>query len=383
VVRLPRWSLPLPGILDRYIAWRYAGHLVLVMASFWSLSILGNFLDLFNDIEEHRIRGSVVLHYYACWSPFVFHLVAPVAVLVTTLVTFGILSKNNEITAMKAGGISIYRITLPTIVLGVLGSLCLFSLSDYILPYTNRLADADRNVIRGQPARTFSYTNHRWVIASDGRMYNYDYLVESKGPPYGFREGTKTDWTGFYGLSVYTLDLKSWTLKERLFSGRATWDGSSYDLEHGWRLAISDRGTTFSKIEHERQRRIEVPSYFTHEQPESDTLAFADLKDHIATLETIGIDVTRLRVQLYRKVAFPTACVIMTLIGIPFSFSVGRRGALYGFGISLMIGLLYWTLLNVFEALGSNALLPPLLAAWAPNLLFGVAGLYLMLNLET
>ncbi|HWX25187.1 MAG TPA: LptF/LptG family permease, partial [Vicinamibacteria bacterium] len=76
IVRFPRWSLPLPGILDRYIARRYAGHLVLVLTSFWSLSILGSFLDLFDDIEEHRIKGAVVFHYYACWSPLVIHLVA-------------------------------------------------------------------------------------------------------------------------------------------------------------------------------------------------------------------------------------------------------------------------------------------------------------------
>jgi LPS export ABC transporter permease LptG/LPS export ABC transporter permease LptF len=384
IVRFPRWSLPLPGILDRYIARRYAGHLVLVLTSFWSLSILGSFLDLFDDIEEHRIKGAVVFHYYACWSPLVIHLVAPIAVLVAVLITFGILSRNNEVTAMKAGGISIYRITLPTVVLGILGSVCLFSLGDYILPYTNRLADVDHNVIRGKPTPIFNYTNHRWVLASDGRIYNYDYLVEGNRPSVaGFPEGTRPDQTGFYGLSVYLLDFKAWALKERLYAAKATWDGSAYDLERGWRLGITKVGTEFHAFDHARTREVEVPGYFTHEQPESDTLAFADLKDHIATLETLGVDVTRLRVQLYRKVAFPTACLIMTLIGIPFSFSVARRGALYGFGISLVIGLLYWTFLNVFEALGSNALLPPLLAAWAPNILFGAAGLYLMLTLDT
>jgi lipopolysaccharide export LptBFGC system permease protein LptF len=75
--------------------------------------------------------------------------------------------------------------------------------------------------------------------------------------------------------------------------------------------------------------------------------------------------------------------VVMTLIGIPFAFVVARRGALYGIAISIVIAIVYWACLETFQALGNNALLAPLLAAWAPNLLFGAAGLYLMLTLET
>ncbi len=73
----------------------------------------------------------------------------------------------------------------------------------------------------------------------------------------------------------------------------------------------------------------------------------------------------------------------MTLIGIPFSFVVARRGALYGIGVSIVIGIVYWACLGIFEALGKNALLAPVLAAWAPNLLFTAAGLYLMFTLDT
>jgi lipopolysaccharide export LptBFGC system permease protein LptF len=73
----------------------------------------------------------------------------------------------------------------------------------------------------------------------------------------------------------------------------------------------------------------------------------------------------------------------MTLIGVPFAFVVARRGALYGIALSIILAIVYWAFLQIFEALGNNALLPPLLAAWAANLLFGAAGLYLMLTLET
>jgi lipopolysaccharide export LptBFGC system permease protein LptF len=112
-------------------------------------------------------------------------------------------------------------------------------------------------------------------------------------------------------------------------------------------------------------------------------LGFAELRAHIASLEALGFDTVPLQVQLHRKLAFPAVGLIMTLLGIPFSFTVARRGALYGIGASVVIAIVYWACLGIFEALGNNALLPPLLAAWAPNLLFGAAGTYLMLTLET
>jgi len=119
------------------------------------------------------------------------------------------------------------------------------------------------------------------------------------------------------------------------------------------------------------------------EQPSTDTLRYDELRVHIAALKSKGLDVTRLEVQLERKVAFPMVALVMTLIGVPFAFAVGSRGALYGIGLSILIAILYWGTLGIFEALGNNAWLHPMLAAWAPNLLFAVAGLYLMLTLET
>ncbi len=128
---------------------------------------------------------------------------------------------------------------------------------------------------------------------------------------------------------------------------------------------------------------IEPPSYFKREEKPSDTMGFGELRGYIASLESRGFDVAKLRVQLHRKLAFPMVGLVMTLLAVPFSFIVARRGALYGIGIAIVIAIVYWAVLATFEALGNNALLHPALAAWAPNLMFGAAGLYLILTLET
>jgi LPS export ABC transporter permease LptF/LPS export ABC transporter permease LptG len=384
VLKLPRPSVPLPSLLDRYVARTLAGHFALVLAGFWAIFLLAHFMDLFDDIQQNRVKGSVVLHYYAFYSPHIVQLVMPVAGLVTVLVTFGVMGRRNEITAMKAGGISVYRATLPSLVMGALGSAFLLLLGEFVLPYTNRIAQMDFNVIRGRPPQSSSPLERRWILGSDGRIYNYDYLVEvARFEAGAAAEGRRRDIT-LYGLSVYDIDPAGWDLSDRLYAARAVWDPyrGGYDLERGWRLSFR-RQPPFRTFETARTREIEPPSYFRREQPESDSLRYQELSDHIAALEKLGLDVTTLKVQLHRKLAFPAVSVVIALIGIPFAFTVGRRGALYGIGISIVIAIVYWACLGIFEALGNNALLPPLLAAWAPNVVFALVGLYMMLTLET
>ena len=88
-------------------------------------------------------------------------------------------------------------------------------------------------------------------------------------------------------------------------------------------------------------------------------------------------------VALHKKLSFPLISVIMCMIAIPFSFSTGKRGSLYGIGLSIMIGVIYWIILGFFEQVGSAGKLLPLLAAWAPNLVFGASGIYLLFTIET
>jgi LPS export ABC transporter permease LptG/LPS export ABC transporter permease LptF len=371
VLRIPRWSVHLPSLLDRYIARAYVGHFLMVLVAFWSIFLLVNFMDLFDDVQRNRIKGIVVLHYYAFSSPNIIHLMVPVAVLVAVLITFGVMSRRNEITAMKAAGISVYRASAPMLGLAVLVCGVMFGMSELLLPPMNKVANQDRNVIRGRPPQTTSTMERRWILGSDSRFYNYDYL----------EQGPRPGAISLYGLSIYDVDPSRWDLRDRLYAARASWNGVSYDLERGWRRSFGP--PRFHAFDQARTREIEPPGYFNQEERESDTLGFEELRRHIASLEKLGLDVTALRVQLHRKLSFPLVTVVMTLIGIPFAFVVARRGALYGIAAAIVIAIFYWGCLAIFEALGSTGLLPPALASWAPNILFGAAGLYLMLTLET
>ncbi len=384
VLRIPRVSLPLPGLLDRYVGRRFVQNFVLVMTSFWALFVLMSFIDLYDDWQQNKFAGSVFFSYYFYFSPQIIHLVAPVGVLVAVLITLGLLSRNNELTAMKAAGISVYRASLPVILLGFLASAMEFGASEYLLPTMNRHAQEHFNVIKGRPPQSTSAFEKRWILGSDNRFYNYDYM---EGAPRA-KDGAPAPAAGaaptLYGLSVYDVDAKSWDLKERLYAARARWNGMQYDMERGWRRTFAPGAKAgFEAFPTMRTREIEEPAYFHEEHTESDKLGFLDLRKRITSLEARGLDVTPLRVQLHRKIAYPMVSLVMTFIGIPFSFVVARRGALYGVAASIVLAIVYWATLSIFEAFGNNARVPEMLAAWAPNLMFGAAGLYLVLTLDT
>ena len=111
--------------------------------------------------------------------------------------------------------------------------------------------------------------------------------------------------------------------------------------------------------------------------------AFGDLRRQIDELSRSGFDVLDLKIDMYGKLAFPLTCLIMAIVGLPFAFSVGKRGAVYGVAIGLAIGLVFWGALGLFTQLGRYEIVPPLLAAWGPNMIFGAGGAYLFLTTRT
>ncbi len=395
VVRIPRLRLRFPSILDRYIVRAWISNVALVLLAFASIYFLGDFMDLIDDFQQNKPGAGVIVHYYAFFLWQIGFTVAPVAVLVGVLITLGLLARRNEITAMKAGGISVYRASLPVLGAGLVASLLLYGTQEWILPQTNKVAAMEKNRIKGRPAQSSDQFDRRWVLASDDRFYNFDYILGNPEGGGGARVGDDPAAGQFsvYGLSIYDVDPKSWQLRDRLYASRALWSPATrtYQLERGWRRTMGPDTTSVRSFETQRVRaigrdpggEIEPPGYFGREDKPSDTMGFGELRAYIASLESRGFDVSKLRVQLHRKIAFPMVGLVMTLLAVPFSFIVAQRGALYGIGIAIVIAIVYWAVLGIFEALGNNGLLAPWLAAWAPNLMFGASGLYLILTLRT
>ncbi|HEX7086244.1 MAG TPA: LptF/LptG family permease [Vicinamibacterales bacterium] len=373
VIRIPSLRLPAFRLLDAYVT-----RLTLKVAALTFVGLLGifyisTFIDLSDKLFKGQTTGAMLLQFFYYQTPEFIYYIIPLTVLISATVAIGILTKNSELVVMQACGISLYRVAAPLVVLAALASWGLFLLQDHVLPYSNRRAQALKHVIRGGSPRTFDVVNRKWLMARDGSIYNYTYYDQRRQE--------------LNGLSVYEFEPSRGDLTRRVYVREAAWVPSSertWRAQEGWVREFA-RGTdptayvTFPS----RDLRLEPPDYFATETEEPDRMTFAQLRRYIEDLAASGVNVTPQVVALHRKISFPFVTLIMTLIAVPFAVTTGKRGALYGISVGIVLAVVYWITINAFGAVGAAGMMPAALAAWAPNLIFGAGAAYLLLTART
>lgn len=366
--------LTFPRIIDRMILSDLGRHVLFVVAGLTVIFLVFTTFELVGEIVQNRVSLGVVLGYLLYLSPQVITYMAPLAVLVGVMVTFGLMASGSQIVALKASGQSIYRMALPVFLLALTLSAGLFAVQNYVLPKTNRQQEDLRQQIKSgkEPARTIYQVDRQWIFGKNDRIYYYRHFDPTSD--------------SFAELSVFDLDPQTFQITRRIWASSAKWqpESQSWLLEYGWVREFD--GTRVTGGDAFRQQRLEVPEtpdYFKRPISEADKLDYAELRNQIDELSAGGFDVLDLKIDLQGKIAFPLTCLVMALVGLPFAFSVGKRGAIYGVAVGLAIGLLFWGALGLFTQMGRYELLPPLLAAWGPNLLFGAGGAYMFLTTRT
>jgi LPS export ABC transporter permease LptF/LPS export ABC transporter permease LptG len=361
-----------PRLMDIYLLRRFFSYFGLLMAAFIFLFEAFTFFELLDDIARHKVPFLIVVDYFRNLTPYLLYQLAPLGALVATLVTIGVMSKNNEIVACKASGISLYRLAGPLLLAGFILASTMIILDDTYLPYANQRQDALRNQIKGRPAQTYTQPQ-RWIFGDNAKIYNYDLFDPNQNL--------------FGGLSVVEIDPATFAIRRRVFASRAQWSDSQnlWVLESGWVRDFADGSV--SKYERFNVKDLpeltEPPSYFHREVRQAFQMNWAELRRYAASLQKAGFDVSALRVQWHRKLAFPLIAPISMLLAFPFAFLVGTRGAVGGVAIGVAIGILYWLGAELLTAMGGVGQLPPFLAGWAPDIIFFFLGLYFFFKMPT
>jgi LPS export ABC transporter permease LptG/LPS export ABC transporter permease LptF len=367
-----------PRILDEYVVREFLLMFLMVLAGFVLLMLVFTFFDLIGDILRNHPALSIVGEYLLNLTPSMLYLIAPLAVLIAALVVFGVLNRNSEIVAMKATGISLYRLVVPIVSIAVCLAVCLFLFDQYYLPQANRRQEALRNVIKGRPAQTYLHPEQKWI-------FGQPHLGER--PRIFYYQIFDPEAKKFANLSIFELDPATFALTRRISASRAVWDADAgtWRFENGWVLDVQDGQpkeyrdflkTSFSEIH-------EPPDYFQKEALESQEMNFGQLDHYIRDLRQSGFDTMRLRVQLWDKLSYPLIAVVMAVLAIPFALSMGRRGSLTGVAVAIGLALAFWVVRGLFEAMGSVGYLPAAMAAWSADVLFALAGGYLLLRTPT
>jgi LPS export ABC transporter permease LptF/LPS export ABC transporter permease LptG len=375
VIRIPQVDLPRPKLLDLYVARTYVRMLLLCVAGIMGLFYISTFLDKSDKLFKGQISLSMLLQYLWWETPQFLYYIIAIAVLLSAIITIGLLTKNSELIVMRACGISIYRTAVPLLIMATVASAVLFAFEERVLAFSNRRADFLNHIIKGGSPQTFDVMNRRWIVGRSGEIYHYQYFNPRLGE--------------LNMLSVFRFDPNTLELAERLYATQAIYrpsypgDPKAWIVTGGWvRELASAQVKQYAPFSTFRAG-FEPAEYFRTEAPEPERMNFAQLRRYIDELQSSGYTVSEHEVALQRKFAFPLVPLVMTLIAVPFAVTTGKRGAMYGIGVGIVLALVYWTIISVFAAFGASGLMPPGLAAWAPNLLFGATAAYLLLTVRT
>lgn len=355
-------------LLDRYVLVEFVKLLLLSLFAFVVIFAIVDLFEKIQDFMDGHASALVVVRYYAYKVPWVTVQVLPVALLMSTFLTLGQMSKFNELTAMVTAGLSTGRIITPLFGVGLACVALSFWLNEVVVPgATIRREEILETEVRHRLTTHPTEYSNLSVLGRDGRIYTAKlYLV----PEQRLQDVTITEFKGD-------------VLTSRLDARLARWDGRHWVLEDGVERRF-DQG---------KEKAMTFPTYTlpgTSEKPESfeknpedpDEMGYGHLADYVKRLEHGGLRAEKYEVQLHQKFAFPWINLIVVVMGAALAARLRNPNAALGFGISVSTAFFYVGLMRAGQALGQSGSLPPLLSAWFANGLLGIIALALLVQAQ-
>ena len=360
-------------ILFRYMIREYLKIFLMCFAGLMTVYLVVDFFEKVRRFIRFDADAMHILTFFLLRMPAIAFQIAPLAVLMATLLTLGMLSRNHEITAMRSCGISLYRTALPFFVCATLIAIGLFALSAVIVPVTNAKAEyVKTTLIEKKNPLAILKTLRPWIQLENQTLLNIE-LMEPDG-------------LVLHGLQLYRLG-PDFQLMEMTEAKEALYTPQGWIMQDGLTRVLSPDGTVATQAFATKPLALsQGPQDFrTGLSGESEELTLTELRARISRLKQDGYNVSRLLTEYHGRIAFPFVSIVMAVVGIALSLKrTGVRGGgmAIGIGQALVIGFLYWAAYSVAIALGRSGVMAPVLAGWMTNLLFLSYGWYLYLKVS-
>lgn len=356
-------------VLSRYIAATFLKLLALTVSSFVAIYLIIDFLEKIRRFSRADSNPEYIVIFFLYKIPAIINQIMPLAILMSTLLTLGILSRSSEIVAMQSCGISLKRIAKPLLVIAFVLSIFTFFSNEAIIPNTSQqLKYIDEVLIQGKNPSTFFRLNNIWYR-------DKNYILQA-------RLFIPTTWT-LKGVTLWQTTDEMQPIK-RLEAENGTWNGHQWTLENVVVKSFNGGRVTETKkiafLPIALQLKINDLKVW---DKNADDMGYFKLKQYTEKLRKAGYDATRYQAQMYAKISMPFACLIMAFVGIPFSLRSGRSsGIALGIGLSIGIGFAYFIINAILISLGGTGVLPPLVAAWAANFIFALSAIWMTLTMH-
>ena len=363
-------------VFDKYVIREFLKTLGVTVLIFLSVYLIADLFERIDDIIENQSSAAVVLSYYIYKTPSMIFNVFPFAILFAVLLTIRNFIIHNELIAIRSNAITLYRIFKPLVILGILASFLTIGVNELILPFTNQKVHDLGYIIKGKENPAYKPSKDSiqqlWYRGSGNRFYNMDLLIRSANE--------------IRKMTIFTLD-KNYQLKERLDAEKVLYQNGKWVFFNGViRTFTGEKWVTRDRFSKRELPLKETFSDFMRVEKKSEEMPFFELRAYLDRLKRSGIAPDQYRtyvVDLYSKLSIPAACTVMVLLGIPFALKTGRyRGTAVGIGLSIVLGFSYWIIYYVGISLGHGGKLPPIIASFAPAVIFGAIGTYSFIHLE-
>lgn len=358
-------------VLNRYLLMYFSRILSLCSAAFIGIYLLIDFFEKIDDFIDHKASSWDYLSYLINSIPFIFVQILPLAILTAVVLTLGGLGRTNEVTAMRACGVSLWKIVQPFMALALVLSFALLLLNEFVVPWNSQQLNNLLEVkLKGK--QQLQLTHHEIWYRDESRIINIAVA--------------KPQEQSIEGVTIYTFDdqqkiVKRTTARNAYFSDNS-WRASevttrTFSPDTG-DLILTQASTTTQALRLERK-----PEDFLTRENINSELNFRQLRQLAEKLEHEGYDSTHQRVDMHNRLSAPFTCLVMGFLGVPFALQKGRKGNIaLGIGISLGIGITYFIIQSLVTAFGYSNALPPIFAAWTANFIFLLLALWLLLNVK-
>jgi lipopolysaccharide export system permease protein len=357
------------GLLSRYVLSQWVKVFLLTALGLPIVSVLTQLTDNLRRLLDRQLTPGTIALSYLYSLPQNIAIMMPAAALFATVFTVGPLARNSEITAAKAGGISFYRIARPLFVASALAAVLCFYIGEWATAATTRQMELQKE----RQARSVSTRTNFVFRAPTGWVYTIRQLNTADNLMHQvvLERSVRNDTLPTYAVSAdsarWNPDTRQWSLL----------GGASIQMLPG------NQTMTMRFAELRLPAFREAPRELLIEPKSPEEMTFQELGGYIGSMTASGNDTRKLRVQRAVKLALPAACLIIALFGAPLAVSAPRAGAAMGIAISLGTTIVYLLMINLSQAVGASGVIDPTLAAWVPNAIFLLIGLWLLARVRT
>jgi lipopolysaccharide export system permease protein len=360
----PRFILlPFGSIVDRYLTKSFLWIFIASLLCFTSIFAIVEFFERIGTLLESGIPATTALRYLLYKIPLSISRVIGFAALFSTLFCLGMLSKAHEITALQASGLRTSRISFPLLCLSLLICILNFVWNEGLVPaFAHRAETIYKTEIKKKQQQSLFGTKDIW-IRGEGGFVN----IDSFDPKNKILEG----------ITFFVLN-RDFTLRGTVGVPRALWTGAKWESQNGIEWQFLPDGKLTQRIVNTPPTVSETPDDLMLLARDPEEFTFFDLQKQIIDMKTKGMDATAYEVDLQAKLAIPFISPLMVLIAIPLALRQrAGSGLALSFGVAILIGFGYWVLSAFCFSLGHSNALAATVAAWLPNSIFALLGIYL------